>query len=246
MLIILNGPLTITQTDADAQFLHAVEKGDLKAAQAALENGADVNAKDNISQTALIACARSGNKDILALLLKKGANVNAKMRIVDSDNWNSNLASADSEYEKHVGTLEEMAVTNKDDGIRNMLDTNGRVALMEAAEKGHVEIAQMLLDHGAAVDEKTDNGTTALMITTMLGHKKIVELLINCGADVNAKAEYGWTALMSAAKEGHTEIVKLLVDAGADSSLRNTNGISALNLAEKYGHKETADLLKKD
>ncbi|MBQ6002370.1 MAG: ankyrin repeat domain-containing protein, partial [Synergistaceae bacterium] len=48
----------------------------------------------------------------------------------------------------------------------NAKDNKGYTALMWAAEKGHTEIAEMLINHGADVNAENNSGFTALMLAT--------------------------------------------------------------------------------
>ena len=69
---------------------------------------------------------------------------------------------------------------------------------MDAAGRGHADVAKLLLDKGADVNAKTGKGKTALMMAAENGHADIVHALLGKGADVNAKTSNGWTALLLA------------------------------------------------
>ena len=75
---------TATQTasnpkqELNDQLFEAVRKGDLAAATAALDHGADVNAKFRYGTTALFKAAERGNAPITKLLLDRGADVKVK------------------------------------------------------------------------------------------------------------------------------------------------------------------------
>lgn len=59
-------------------FLHeAAKKGNLDEVKHLIEEGADVNVKDENSDTPLYIAVGQGHKDIAELLILKGANVNA-------------------------------------------------------------------------------------------------------------------------------------------------------------------------
>src|SRR3970282_2685795 len=76
----------------------------------------------------------------------------------------------------------------------------GETALMLAALRGHADIVEMLLAHGAEVNQ---SGWTPLMYAAANSHLDIARKLISRGAKVDAAAENGTTALMMAAREGH-------------------------------------------
>jgi outer membrane protein assembly factor BamB len=57
---------------------NAVRAGDLKAIQAAIDKGADVNAKNEIGVSALWIASSKGQLPVMELLVKKGADVNVR------------------------------------------------------------------------------------------------------------------------------------------------------------------------
>lgn len=56
----------------------AVRGGDAKAVAAALDNGADVNAKNAMGISALWVAASKGKLDVIELLVQRGADVNVR------------------------------------------------------------------------------------------------------------------------------------------------------------------------
>jgi ankyrin repeat protein len=65
-----------TQAAKNSRLNQAANDGDVKAVQAAISDGADVNYMDG--ETALMAAVHYGYTDVVKLLLEKGADVNAK------------------------------------------------------------------------------------------------------------------------------------------------------------------------
>ena len=83
-----------------------------------------------------------------------------------------------------------------------------------AARKGHVDILQLLLNHGASVNAVDSFGYTPLHAAARQGHVDILQLLLNHGASVNAVDNFGGTPLHYAAREGHVDILQLLLSHG--------------------------------
>jgi uroporphyrinogen-III synthase len=120
---------------------------------------------------------------------------------------------------------------------------NLEAALTVASQKGHKEIAQMLLENGAGVNAKTLSGRTALYIASQNGYKEIVQMLLENGADVDAKTLSGRTALYAASEKGYNEIAQVLLENGADVNAKRAFGGMVLYVASENGHKETVQLL---
>ena len=78
--------------------------------------------------------------------------------------------------------------------LANGADKNSRVgnnpesqcALHRACCEGHLEIARILLDHGADISAKSKKGYTALHFTSMLGLKELTIFLISRGASLTS------------------------------------------------------------
>lgn len=63
-------------------------------------------------------------------------------------------------------------------------DEEGETAMMEAAEEGHLEVVQLLLDKGAAINHQDADGETALMEAAQDDKLDCVQLLIRRGASL--------------------------------------------------------------
>jgi len=71
----------------------------------------------------------------------------------------------------------------------------GVAPLHVAAQEGHNQVIELLIDNGADVNSKDGDEGTPLHMAAANGHKGIAELLIVKGADVNAKIVDGGTPL---------------------------------------------------
>lgn len=75
---------------------------------------------------------------------------------------------------------------------------------------GHDEIAQELLDAGAAPDMQDRMGNTALHEAVRWRHGRVVKMLMNSDCRINVRNEQGQTPMDMARKAGFNEIVALL------------------------------------
>ncbi|MDE5580404.1 MAG: ankyrin repeat domain-containing protein [Treponemataceae bacterium] len=121
-------------------------------------------------------------------------------------------------------------------------NTTGTV-LMKALVCYAPDVARLLIEMGADVNEKDDQGMTALMRADDLP-TDITTLLIAHGADVNARCNDGRTALMFAVNHHATEAAGLLIKAGAYVNVQDNDGITALMIAEECGATEMIELLE--
>ncbi|MDE7227498.1 MAG: ankyrin repeat domain-containing protein [Treponemataceae bacterium] len=266
--------------------VEAIRNNNVEQAKLCIKLGADVNAtiygyvRDRYYYTLttnknLITCsefdvytiptlamASESNKDIMELIIKSGADINAK-----SDNTEPLLIYA-AEKKGWKDIIELLIKAGADINTKGY---HGQTALINAAYKGHKDTAEVLIKAGADINAKTNDGWTALMNAAYYDHKDIAELLIKAGADVNARTDNGGTALMMAAennkkkdvaevlikagadsgsalieeiKHKFSSAAKLLINAGADVNATDSEGLTALTCAILYGQNDIAELLK--
>ena len=67
--------------------------------------------------------------------------------------------------------------------------------LMAAADRGHADIVELLVSHGANIETQSKNGLTPLMLAANRDRVQVVRLLISKGVDVRKKNVLGRTAL---------------------------------------------------
>ena len=137
--------------------------------------------------------------------------------------------------------------------VRQLLDAganvsdcneNGHTPLMEAASAGNVEVARILVEHGASINTHSNEfKESALTLACYKGHLEMVRFLLEAGADQEHKTEEMHTALMEASMDGHVEVARLLLDSGAQVNMPADSFESPLTLAACGGHVELAMLL---
>lgn len=95
----------------------------------------------------------------------------------------------------------------------NLYDQGERV-LTVAASKGHIDVVEALLDHGAEINFCAHK--TALTAASEEGHYTVVRELLDRGADPNIRCEHSGTALFYSAEIGNYRISEALLEAGAE------------------------------
>ena len=119
----------------------------------------------------------------------------------------------------------------------NATDSQGTTALMFAAQRGFVQIVDLLIAAGADLDlHRRQYGTTALMFAAAANRIDVCDRLLANGADLDAINEDGSNALMGAALVGAKEIVALAIAAGANVRQIDRDGDNALNIAIVQNH----------
>lgn len=106
-------------------------------------------------------------------------------------------------------------------------------ALIRAAETGQVELARVLIDAGAPVDDRCGcaGGETPLWAASVAGKADMVAFLLDGGADPNISAFRGATPLHAAIQRSRHHVVRLLLAAGADPGRPDDGGRSPADWA---------------
>jgi ankyrin repeat protein len=144
--------------------------------------------------TALHFAAVENHMEMVKLLLQHGADVNAKTEWV--------LCTFVQLLPRQLMTAAAVQVTR--------FYSDGTKVLHEAAAKNHMEMAKLLLQHGANV-----NAMTEWVLCTFV---QLLQKQLTAAAAVQVTRFYsdGGTALYSAVNKNHLEMVKLLLQRGAD------------------------------
>ncbi|KAF7831133.1 potassium channel SKOR [Senna tora] len=140
-------------------------KGHEDIAQFLIQEGVDVNIKDNFGNTPLLEAVKNGHDQVASLLFKEGA-------LMGIDNAATFLctivARGDSDYVKRL-------LSNGMDP--NLKDYDHRSPLHIAAAEGLYFMAKLLLEAGASVFTKDRWGNTPIDEARMCGNKNMMKLL---------------------------------------------------------------------
>lgn len=126
-------------------------------------------------------------------------------------------------YAGAEGLLDILRLANEAGADPTITNRYGGVALIPAAERGHVEVVRYLLTSTTVnVNHVNRLGWTALLEAIVLSdggprHQELVALLIEHGADVDLPDKDGVRPLTHALERGQSQIAALLTAAGARS-----------------------------
>jgi ankyrin repeat protein len=190
----------------DTRLLRAAADGSVVAVEAALADGADVEARDDRERTALLLAVTRDHVDVARVLVARDADVNA----VDDQRDTPFLVTG---VTGSVEMLDALLPGRPDTALTNRF---GGVSVIPASERGHAEYVAAVLDRtDIDVNHVNDLGWTALLEAVILGdggrrHQEVVRILLANGADPSIADRDGVTALQHARDRGFTELVALL------------------------------------
>lgn len=250
-------------TIQDAKWLDRARTTQAKLIAHLLAAGADVNARDTIDRTPLLAVASADDIGVKLMcpggyhplgpleplptverLISAGADVNA--RDVAKNSILLMMASVDA---KIVRLLVDAGAEI------NCQNRHGYSPLQYAAMAADPEAIAILLAAGADIDPRDENGFTPLhhllhwASSDTMGECKAslaaLQALIEAGAELDARAVKGRTPLHLAAGEGAiAELVRAMLDAGAARDAVDELGTTPYDLAVRMGSEHLIPILR--
>jgi ankyrin repeat protein len=159
-----------------------------------------VRLRGSRGQTLLHDAAMAGDAELAAVLIRSGADPDAR-----------EAEGHTPLYRASTGDVARVLLAAGATADVASGPTRG-TALHQAARRGHVSVAQALLDHGTAVDARDAKGETPLRRAVNCRQPQIVRLLVRYGADPAAVDRRGVTPLDAART---AEMKQALADGGA-------------------------------
>ncbi|MEQ1582306.1 MAG: ankyrin repeat domain-containing protein, partial [Steroidobacteraceae bacterium] len=158
--------------EGETALMVVARTGNVEAARLLLRRHANVNAAEQWGgQTALMWATAQQHPDMVELLIKSGAKVNARATVRE---WPRRITA---------------------EGRPKDLLRAGLTPLLYAAREGCIKCARHLLAAGADIDMPDPDGTTPLVIALLNLHFDFARVLIESGADVNRWDFFGRTPL---------------------------------------------------
>ena len=208
----------------DPPLVVAVEKGDADVIKLLLKHGANIDQKNSRGWTALMKASQKGDSklEIIELLLKYVAQVD-----LQNDHVESALMVAAQNGQTKLATklVQEYGALS--------VGLTSRTALMKASESGSIDIVKLLLDHSAddlgwalvlAILNKHSD-----IIELLLEHGAQVD-------DKNWSLFLTQPPLVAAVETGDANTVKLLIEHGAKHGIYQAIRVAVFNKNTKVIH----------
>ena len=225
--------------------------GETEIVKQLLAKKVDVNARDNLANTALHRASSRGQTEVMKMLFAAGARVDISNQDGETPLYqaargghvNAVRSLLDKGADSRVLTRDkqsalEVAVANRHGEAAMLLARRPlnaesiHVALLGAVQQGLAGPGLELIALDKYLDKPDPNKRTVLWHGAENGMDKVVaRLLKRSRRGVDTADVKGYTPLARAVVNGHLTIAQLLIDAGADLSTRTTEKNSLLMLA---------------
>ncbi|MES2142582.1 MAG: ankyrin repeat domain-containing protein [Pseudomonadota bacterium] len=183
-----------------------------------------VNCVDLKGNTALHLASRYGYKEMVTLLLEKGASFS----VYNFDD------STPMDYAVKAGWFEIVQILKGRGARIKSGHYQKNVPFILAVSENRIAIMRYFLVEGVNVFERDHTGNTALHYASLIGHVELIKELIPRYVreqKVNLQNNYGQTALHLGAEEGQIAIVDILLANGANPTLKASDGDTPIHCA---------------
>ncbi len=216
----------------EATLAFSLLNGKMNIADLMLKEGVTLAHGSSISP--LIIMAAKADENLILLLIRSGADVNAVNAVGES----ALMVAARHGNAAGIKSL----IAHKADIYKK--DSMGRTALILAAQNGQLFCVKYLADVGSDVLWLTKEGNTALMLAADNGYVAVVSYLSKF-KNLDHKNNIGDTALIMAVRGGYYNVSEVLLKRGSNPRIRNnkrekahtvvdTNNRNLLALLEEY------------
>ena len=184
----------------NSRFLVAARNLDAAEIERTLREGANVNARNRLGESALVIVLKKDRLDLAQTLLAAGADVN----LAAVNGITPLMAAA---YGGHA----DMAMILLDKGAAiGATDRLKKNAMTYAAGEGHTAVVKLLLARGVDPNAAYEHGLTALMWAAGYGRVETMRALLDAGARADPKDDRGKSAIDIARENNQSAAVAVL------------------------------------
>ncbi|KAJ8261340.1 hypothetical protein COCON_G00170630 [Conger conger] len=203
--------------------IHAINDDNMPGLQHLLGSltSYDVNQPNKHGTPPLLVAAGCGNIRIVDVLVKKGAEIQAR------DKSGANAVC----YAARNGHVETLRFLHGKKCPLDSQDKSGETALHVAARYGNVDVVQYLCSINANPNLLDREHETPLHCASWHGYAPVARALCEAGCDVDVENREGESPLLTASARGFRDIVECLLEHGARLNSTDKDGHAALHLA---------------
>jgi len=208
-----------------SDFLNALKTGNLATVTQLLDSDLAILGKSENGVSPVLLALYHGQRDIARLLIDRGAPLS----------FHDACAAGVNDLAKRM--------LRDDPSLLNRPSSDGYPPVGLAIFFGNRELAKMLIDEGAEVNNASANAqrVAPLHAAAAVCDLEMIRILLDRGADPNARQQMDYTPLHTAASRGDIEMAKLLMSYGATRDARGEDGLSVADVARKRGKDEFAE-----
>ncbi len=234
----------------------AIENNDYVASQEAINSGAFINFRKNLfyiaelvptNPTPLIAACKNGNRDIVELLLEKGADINKRDNFTGKTPLLAALhGSKQNRFELAMYLIDNGAdiyasqkTTSPFEEALIVLTTDDESTIAEG-----FDLFRYLMKQNVNMNICTGNENVLTFAAHYNNYNVVKYLIENNYYDIDSFDSSGETALIVATKNNRIQIVELLLKLGANKTIKDSEGKIALDYAICNDYYEIISLLE--
>ncbi|GKT51335.1 putative arabinan endo-1,5-alpha-L-arabinosidase A [Colletotrichum spaethianum] len=173
---------------------------------------------------AMCQAAKSGDVGHLKGFVSQGVNINGQ----NDEGYTPLICAIRANQIEAVGFLIKAGA---DRSSKDSFSGKKKPPLFHAAECGFVPIAELLMNNGADIKERSWSGQPFFIEVANSDKLDIIRLFLDRGCDANTSAISGRTIFIHAVQAGSLPHMKLLQEFGADMNARDITGQPALHMA---------------
>ncbi|CDR95598.1 ankyrin repeat domain containing protein, putative [Babesia bigemina] len=225
-----------------AEFMRAAFMGDLE--QLKMQKDVDVSHVDDVGRSALHYASAAGSSACVEYLLASGVDVN----LADRKGWTAIHIAVSKNFTDVAKILVDAGANiftllkHKCAPVR-LMDVYSP-AIHFAAIKGNKEITQLLLDHGATLNDLDSANMTPLHYAAFRANTDYLRFVLDNGAVVNVRDVNGRSPFHAAALSGLVENVKLMVERQPFLNEEDIWSLTPYKLAELRKHADFVTYLR--
>jgi ankyrin repeat protein len=229
-LLVEHGADVAARDEHESTALHfAVQEASVGLARLLIEHGANVAARDEYGSTPLDLAVRRGSVDLARLFVDYGADATGH----DNLSLSHVVPRSGSVKPEVAGSFRRARIVEK----------KWSAQLELAVQAGNVDLARLLVTHGADVTAQDDRGSTLLHVATRTDSADIARFLVEHGVNARICDNDGLTPLRLAVRAGRVDLVRFLIEHGVDAAAPYDDESTLLHEASRSGRVDVSRLL---